>query len=79
MQTRFQYAEYWQVCILHILNIYAPPTLLMTVRVRVPQAERPVLTLARGPSELGHLTDITAGAAGMPASEAENTDTWTAG
>jgi hypothetical protein len=29
MQTHFQYAEYWQVYILHILHIYAPPTLLM--------------------------------------------------
>ncbi len=34
MQTRFQYAEYWQVYILHILHIYAPPTLLMILCVR---------------------------------------------
>ncbi len=31
MQTSFQYAEYWQVYILHIGNIYALPTLLMKV------------------------------------------------
>ncbi len=29
MQTRFQYAEYWHVHILHILHIYTLPTLLL--------------------------------------------------